>query len=210
MATASGPSSAMYSFRASRRSATAGRPKCRSEICARVVTNCDSTRIRLSSKPQEHCSRSVDPQPTLLDGLQELRKGSVELLGGFEVRKMAGLGNGLVACVWHLRGHGAHDFGRSDTIFLPADDECGDAYLAEEGGRVGALPHGAEGGDHTVGGSIEDHGADPLGEEPHAFEGYVAAHGDAAEDHAFQMQPIQESTDPFRIEVDIGLGRSAG
>src|SRR5215212_8396383 len=44
MATASGLRSAMYSFRASRRSATAGRPKCKSEICARVVTNSDSTR----------------------------------------------------------------------------------------------------------------------------------------------------------------------
>src|SRR5687767_4146895 len=157
MATASGRSSAMYSFKASRRSATAGRPKCRSEICVRVATNSDSTRTHHGSKP------SPSPPPArqdlyLPDALQEIREDSVELLGGFEVREVAGPGNGHVAGVGYLRGHGTHDLGGKDAILLPADDQGRDADLPEERGRVRAIPHGAEGGDDAVGRVLEDHG----------------------------------------------------
>src|SRR5215212_3910996 len=99
---------------------------------------------------------------TLPDALQEVREGSVELLGGFEVREVAGLGDGHVVGAGYLRGHSAHDLGRGDAILLPADDEGWNAYLTEERGRVRALPHGAEGGDGAVGGVIEDHGPHAL------------------------------------------------
>src|SRR5918994_7045469 len=122
-ATASGWVSAIYLFKASRRSATAGRPKCRSEICARVATNSDSTRMQPGSKPRlAYC---------LPDALEEIREGGVELLGGFEVREVACPGKGHVAGAWYLRGHSTHDLGGGDAILLPADDEGWNADLPE-------------------------------------------------------------------------------
>src|SRR3712207_1789651 len=92
------------------------------------------------------------------DAPQEIREGSVELLGGFEVREVTGPGYGHMMGVWYLRGHGAHDLGGGDAILLSADDQGRDVDLSEERGRVRALPHGAEGGDDAVGGVLEDHG----------------------------------------------------
>src|ERR687897_752371 len=98
----------------------------------------------------------------LPDALQEICDGSVELLGGFEVREVAGPGNGHVSGAWYLCGHGPHDLGGNDAILLPADDEGWDADLPKERSRVRALPHGAEGGHDAVGGILEDHGPHVL------------------------------------------------
>src|SRR4029450_3035493 len=99
----------MNSLKASRRSETAGRPKCRSETCTRVVTKNDSTRTRPYDKRRSRgikASGYGSPAPgearlcdtrarttgcwvrvsaVLLDVLQEIAQGGVELLGGFEV-----------------------------------------------------------------------------------------------------------------------------
>jgi hypothetical protein len=50
-ATASGASSAMHPFKESNCPATAGRPKCRSEVCKILTTKGEFTRMRAAEKP---------------------------------------------------------------------------------------------------------------------------------------------------------------
>src|SRR3712207_6628752 len=118
------------------------------------------------------CDRDPTAVHVLESLLQELLQDPVEALRGFEVREVAGTGEGHVAGVRYLLGHRAHDLGRGDPILLAADDQSGNLYLPQERGRVRALAHGAQSRDDAVRVALEDHGANLLYDPLVALEGF--------------------------------------
>src|SRR5215217_1020834 len=141
--------------------------------------------------------RSSSP-PTTRVGTPILPRGGDDAVGGVLENHRLHLLYNLLVIVQGVGAEKAFDL----KLLEDPDSLLGDA----EGRLVTDLPHLLRVG---FGAGIGEHeGTDPLGEEPHALEGDVTAHGDSAEDHAFQMQPVQEAADPFRIVMDVGLGRS--
>src|SRR3712207_7513463 len=106
----------------------------------------DSTQMCGLGKPARYTPwvvRAPSPKispvtPPTLELFEKLPQGRVEALGGFEVREVAGAGEGHVVGVGDLLRHGPHDLGRGDPILLATDDQGGNLYLLQERGRVRA------------------------------------------------------------------------